>query len=177
MMDRIDLGEAIILALFIAACLFFLCVLISEVNGFLNRRTLNVPEQYVDSGDAEKTAKEIAHFLNERSFLCRRFFNSERNGFSKKDRQTIPIILSGLCYENVQLVRLIHSLGCEIIIRQVGDGNLDVENPENTPEVYADKVFALRKRVNKLFGIPFTFDRDGFRLYLRNSDRNCTTGV
>lgn len=176
-MENIDLGELIIFVAFSMVCLLSIGLILSEVNGFLNRRTLNVPKQYVDSGDAEKTAKEIAHFLNERSFLCRRFFNSERHGFNKKDRQTIPIILSGLCYENVQLVRLIHSLGCEIVIRQVGDGNLDVENPENTPEVYADKVFAMRKRANKLFGIPFTFDREGFRLYLRNSDRNCTTGV
>lgn len=176
-MERIDLGEAILLAIIISSCLLFAGLLMSEINGFLNRRKLNVPEQYVDSGDAEKTAKEIAHFLNKRSHLCCRFFNSERHGFNKKDRQTIPILLLGLCYENVQLIRLIHSLGCEIIIRQVGDGNLDTENPENTPDVYADKVFAMRKRANKLFGIPFTFDRDGFRFYLRDSDRNCTDGV
>lgn len=167
-MENIDLGELTICIAFSMLCLLFIGLILSEVNGFLNRRRLNVPEQYVDSGDAEKTAKEIAHFLNERSHLCRRFFNSERHGFNKKDRQTIPILLSGLCYENVQLIRLIHSLGCEIIIRQVGDGDLDVENPE---------VFAMRKRANKLFGIPFTFDRDGFRFYLRNSDRNCTDGV
>lgn len=176
-MENIDLVELIIFAAFSMVCLLFIGLILSEINGFINRRRLNVPEQYVDSGDAEKTAKEIAHFLNERSRLCCRFFNSERHGFNKKDRQTIPILLSGLCYENVQLVRLIHSLGCEIIIRQVGDGNLDVENPENTPDVYADKVFAMRKRANKLFGIPFTFDRDGFRFYLRDSDRNCTEGV
>ncbi len=176
-MENIDLGELTICIAFSMLCLLFTGLILSEINGFLNRRRLNVPEQYVDSGDAEKTAKEVAYFLNERSYLCRRFFNSERHGFNKKDRQTIPILLSGLCYENVQLIRLIHSLGCEIIIRQVGDGNLDVENPENTPDVYADKVFAMRKRANKLFGIPFTFDRDGFRFYLRNSDRNCTDGV
>lgn len=176
-MGNIDLGELIIFVAFSMVCLLSVGLILSEINGFLNRRRLNVPEQYVDSGDAEKTAKEIAHFLNERSHLCCRFFNSERHGFNKKDRQTIPILLSGLCYENVQLIRLIHSLGCEIIIRQVGDGNLDVENPENTLDVYADKVFAMRKRANKLFGIPFTFDRDGFRFYLRDSDRNCTEGV
>lgn len=132
----------IYLLLIIVLILLFL--ILSEMRALINRKKMNVPTFYVSYDDTLKSSKEIAKFLRERSELCNKFFDNGKNEVEKSDNKKQRLMLYDLNYNTILFLRLCHSLGCEVVIRQIGTD--DLEKREIKPEIFAEKVSRIRDK-------------------------------
>lgn len=116
-------------------------VIVVKIRKYRFQRALMIPRsspRYSD--DAIKQAKEIA------SFLCRRREEAGVLIYECADGSGIPDecaarVASGRDDGVITLIRLCHYLGCELVVRQIGYD--DLENAENTPQVFAEYIAKL----------------------------------
>ncbi len=123
--------------------LLLLGVIIVKYRKYNVQRALKLPKHppmYAD--DAVKSAEEIGKFLLKRSTACGVYFlcADKDAGISTS---TLYQIAEGKDYGVINFIRLAHYLGCEVVIRQVDTH--DIENPENTPQIFAEYISKLEE--------------------------------
>lgn len=128
-------GSTIFSIIFILLCAGYLVVRYRRYN---IHRALNLPKQsprYPDS--AIKSARSIGQFLFTRAETCGVYYMSadRETGVSY---QALKNIAYGKDEHIINLIRMSHYLGCEIVIRQIG--TTDTEDPSTTPQVYEEMI-------------------------------------
>lgn len=115
------------------------------------QRALNMPKKsphYPDS--AMKSARAIGDFLFERAQAAGVHFIASRDetGISVSNLRKLS---DGKDYGVINLIRMAHYLGCEVVIRQ--KGTQDTEDPEMTAERYAEFISKLEDEELRRHGI------------------------
>ncbi len=130
--------------LFWSACLLLLAgVIVVKFRKYNVQRALQMPKNpphYPDS--AIKSAREIGDFLFERAKAAGVHFIASRDktGISVTNLHNLS---EGKDYGVINLIRMAHYLGCEIIVRQTG--TQDTEDPATTPQVYAEYITKIEE--------------------------------
>lgn len=123
--------------------LLCLGVLIVKYRKYNVQKALHMPKNpphYPDS--AIKSARAIGDFLFERAqaagvyFIC----SDAKTGVTAEN---IRKISDGKDYGVINLIRMAHYLGCEIVVRQMG--TQDTEDPATTPQVFAEYIANLEE--------------------------------
>lgn len=122
--------------------LILIYLILSETRALINRKKLNVPKYYLSYDDTWKESLEIAGFLRQRAELCNQYFNQGKTEAEKECDRDFKLMLYDLNYNTVMFIRLCHSLGCEVVIRQIGTN--DLESRDIDPKIFAEKVSHLR---------------------------------
>lgn len=130
--------------LFIIVCtLLFIGVLIVKYRKYNIHRALNLPKnppRYPDS--AMKSARAIGIFLFNRAKICGvNFMTADKN--TGVSYEALRDISRGKDTHIVNLLRMAHYLGCEVVIRQIG--TTDTEDPETTPQVYEEMIAQIEE--------------------------------
>lgn len=99
-------------------------------------KILNAPVVCPPLDNAIKSARAIGSFLNDR---CKATGGSTLTpkGETGINEHRMQNIMLGDEIAIAEFIRLCHSVGCEVVVRQIGTD--DLEDPENTPEVFAQK--------------------------------------
>ena len=122
--------------------ILFAGVVVVKYRKYNVQKALNMPKSsphYPDS--AIKSAKAIGSFLFERAqaagvyFIC----SDAKTGITTEN---IRRISDGKDYGVINLIRMAHYLGCEVVIRH--KGTQDTEDPEMTAERYAEFISVLQ---------------------------------
>lgn len=121
--------------------LLFIGVLVIKYKKYSVRRALKLPKnppKYPDS--SIHSAKAIGNFLYERSKICGVYYMSadKETGVSY---QALKNIADGKDEHVINLIRMSHYLGCEIVVRQID--TKDLEDPSTTPHVYAEIIESI----------------------------------
>lgn len=130
--------------LFWSACLLLLAgVIVVKFRKYNVQRALQMPKNpphYPDS--AIKSAREIGDFLFERAKAAGVHFiaSIDKTGISVTNLHNLS---EGKDYGVINLIRMAHYLGCEIIVRQTG--TQDTEDPDTTPQVYAEYITKIEE--------------------------------
>ena len=124
--------------------LILVYLILSEIHGLINRKKLNIPSYYVSYDDALSDSEEIAKFLRERSDLCKKYSSQGKTESEKSDDKKQRLMLYNLDHNTILFLRLCHSLGCEVVVRQTGVNDLEKRNV--TPKIFAEKVSQVRER-------------------------------
>ncbi len=130
--------------IFAIACFLLLAgFLVVRYRRYNVHRALNMPKNPpIYSDDAIRSAKAIGRFLHERAKISGVYFLSA-------DKETGVLWQSlwdmggGKDYHLINFIRIAHYLGCEVIVRQTG--TKDTENPEMTPEKYAEIICRMKE--------------------------------
>lgn len=123
-----------------SVCLLLLLgVIVIKIRKYSVQKALKLPEK-TDGviGNSFRSARQIGQFLMKRADTCGIYLMSSNTGVSADE---LDRIVQGKDLGIIGLVRLAHLLGCELVIRQVGTG--DIEDPENTPDAYKQLVVTL----------------------------------
>lgn len=125
--------------IFLTVCVLLLAgVIVVKYRKYNVQRALQMPKnppQYPDS--AIKCAQAIGTFLFERAQAAGVYYISsrEKTGISVDNLRRLT---DGKDYGVINLIRMAHYLGCEVVIRQVG--TQDTEDPATTPQVFAQYI-------------------------------------
>ena len=134
--------------IFAIACFLLLAgLLVVRYRKYNVHRALNLPKNPpIYSDDAIRSAKAIGQFLSERAKVCGLYFLS-----ADKDTgvswQALWDMRGGKDYHIINFIRMAHYLGCEVIVRQTG--TKDTEDPEMTPEKFAEIISRLEETEKK----------------------------
>lgn len=131
----------------IVCVLLFAGVLVVKYRKYNIHRALALPKnppRYPDS--AMKSAREIGNFLFERADVCGVYFMTadKDTGVSY---EALRDISDGKDTHIVNFIRMAHFLGCEVVIRQIGTS--DTENPDTTPQVYAEMIANIEEEIRR----------------------------
>lgn len=138
--------------LFWTVCLLLLAgVIVVKYRKYNVRRALQMPKnppRYPDS--AIRSAREIGDFLFERAQAAGVYFisSNDKTGISVDNLRRLS---DGKDYGVINLIRMAHYLGCEVVIRQTG--TQDTEDPATTPQVYAEYIADLEKEELRRHGL------------------------
>jgi hypothetical protein len=135
----------------IVCALLFAGVLVVKYRKYNVRRALQMPKNppiYPDS--AIKSARAIGDFLFERAEAAGVYFinSGDKTGMSVAD---IHKLSDGKDYGVINLIRMAHYLGCEIVVRQMG--TQDTEDPATTPQVFAEYIANLKDEELRINGL------------------------
>lgn len=128
--------------LFWTVCLLLLAgVIVVKYRKYNVQRALQMPKNpphYPDS--AIRSAREIGDFLFERAQAAGVYFisSNDKTGISVDNLRRLS---DGKDYGVINLIRMAHYLGCEVVIRQ--KGTQDTEDPEMTAGRYAEFISKL----------------------------------
>lgn len=127
----------------IICVILFAGILVVKYRKYNIHRALALPKnppRYPDS--AMKSAREIGNFLFERADVCGVYFMTadKDTGVSY---EAIRDISDGKDTHIINLLRMAHFLGCEVVIRQIGTS--DTEDPATTPQVYAEMIARIEE--------------------------------
>lgn len=115
------------------------------------QRALNMPKKsphYPDS--AMKSARAIGDFLFERAQAAGVYYISSME-YTGMTVEGLRRLTDGKDYGVINLIRMAHYLGCEVVIRQ--KGTQDTEDPEMTAERYAEFISKLEDEELRRHGI------------------------
>lgn len=123
--------------------LFCALILIAKLREANIRKALSIPKHTAPTDDSFEQAREIGNFLHQRAQAGSiRLHNApDVCGIDRKDYYRISC---GEDHAISQLIRLCHSVGCEIVIRQTGTD--DLESRTNTPDVFAEKIIRMKEQ-------------------------------
>lgn len=130
--------------LFWSACLLLLAgVIVVKYRKYNVQRALQMPKNpphYPDS--AIKSAKEIGDFLFERAQAAGVHFiaSGDKTGISVTNLRNLS---DGKDYGVINLIRMAHYLGCEVVVRQTR--SQDTEDPATTPQAFAEYISDLEE--------------------------------
>lgn len=130
--------------LFWTVCLLLLAgVLVVKYRKYNVQRALQMPKNpphYPDS--AIKSARKIGDFLFERAQAAGVHFiaSTDKTGISVTNLRNLS---DGKDYGVINLIRMAHYLGCEIVVRQTG--TQDTEDPATTAQVFAEYIINLEE--------------------------------
>lgn len=138
--------------LFWTVCLLLLAgVIVVKYRKYNVQRALQMPKNpphYPDS--AIKSAREIGDFLFERAEAAGVYFISsgDKTGMSPED---IHKLSDGKDYGVINLIRMAHYLGCEVVIRQTG--TQDTENSTTAPQVFEEYITKIKEEEYRRHGL------------------------
>lgn len=138
--------------LFWTVCLLLLAgVIVVKYRKYNVQRALQMPKNpphYPDS--AIKSAREIGDFLFERAQAAGVYFisSNDKTGISVDNLRRLS---DGKDYGVINLIRMAHYLGCEVVIRQTG--TQDTEDPATTPQVFAEYITNLEEEELRRHGL------------------------
>lgn len=130
--------------LFWTVCLLLLAgVIVVKYRKYNVQRALQMPKNpphYPDS--AIKSARKIGDFLFERAQAAGVHFiaSTDKTGISVINLRNLS---DGKDYGVINLIRMAHYLGCEIVVRQTG--TQDTEDPATTAQVFAEYITNLEE--------------------------------
>lgn len=130
--------------LFWTVCLLLLAgVIVVKYRKYNVQRALQMPKNpphYPDS--AIKSARKIGDFLFERAKAAGVHFiaSTDKTGISVINLHNLS---DGKDYGVINLIRMAHYLGCEIVVRQTG--TQDTEDPTTTAQVFAEYITNLEE--------------------------------
>ena len=130
--------------LFWTVCLLLLAgVIVVKYRKYNVQRALQMPKNpphYPDS--AIKSARKIGDFLFERAKAAGVHFiaSTDKTGISVINLRNLS---DGKDYGVINLIRMAHYLGCEIVVRQAG--TQDTEDPATTAQVFAEYITNLEE--------------------------------
>ncbi len=130
--------------LFWTVCLLLLAgVIVVKYRKYNVQRALQMPKNpphYPDS--AIKSARKIGDFLFERAKAAGVHFiaSTDKTGISVINLRNLS---DGKDYGVINLIRMAHYLGCEIVVRQTG--TQDTEDPATTAQVFAEYITNLEE--------------------------------
>lgn len=127
--------------------LILVYLILLEIHTLINRNKLNVPNYYVSYDDVLSDSQEISKFLKERSDICNKYFNQGKTESEKSDNKKQRQMLYDLDHNIILFLRLCHSLGCEVVIRQ-RDIN-DLEKRNINLEISTEKILKVRDKHQK----------------------------
>ena len=118
-------------------------VIVVKYRKYNIQRALQMPKNpphYPDS--AIKSAREIGDFLFERAQFAGVHFiaSGDKTGISVTNLRNLS---DGKDYGVINLIRMAHYLGCEVVVRQIGTH--DTEDPAMTPKIFAEYITDLEK--------------------------------
>lgn len=127
----------------IIAALLCAGLLVVKYRKYNVHRALQMPKNppyYPDS--AIQSAKEIGRFLSDRADAAGLYYisSTEKTGMESKDLRRIS---EGKEWGVINLIRMAHYLGCEVVIRQTG--TQDTEDPATTPQVFAEYITEIKE--------------------------------
>lgn len=130
--------------IFAIACFLLLAgLLVVRYRKYNVHRALNLPKNPpIYSDDAIRSAKAIGQFLSERAKVCGLYFLSVDKDIGVS-WQALWDMSGGKDYHIINFIRMAHYLGCEVIVRQTG--TKDTEDPEMTPEKFAEIISRLKE--------------------------------
>lgn len=130
--------------LFWTVCLLLLAgVIVVKYRKYNVQRALQMPKNpphYPDS--AIKSARKIGDFLFERAKAAGVHFiaSTDKTGISVINLRNLS---DGKDYGVINLIRMAHYLGCEIVVRQTG--TQDTEDSATTAQVFAEYITNLEE--------------------------------
>lgn len=130
--------------LFCTVCLLLLAgVIVVKYRKYNVQRALRMPKNpphYPDS--AMKSARAIGDFLFERAQAAGVYFisSNDKTGISVDNLRRLS---DGKDYGVINLIRMAHYLGCEIVVRQTG--MQDTEDPATTPQAFAEYITKIEE--------------------------------
>ena len=123
--------------------LLFVGVLIVKYRKYSVQRALKLPKNPPEYPDSSiRSAKAIGQFLFTRAETCGVYYMSadRETGVSY---QALKNIANGKDEHIINLIRMSHYLGCEIVVRQIGTE--DLEDPATTTQAYSEMIFRIEE--------------------------------
>lgn len=100
-------------------------------------KILNAPVVYPPLDNALRSARAIGSFLSDR-YKATGGSTLVPKGETGINEHRMQSIMLGNEMAIAEFIRLCHSVGCEVVVRQIGVD--DLEDRENTPEVFAQEM-------------------------------------
>ena len=131
--------------------LLFAGVIVVKYRKYNVQRALRMPKNpphYPDS--AIRSAREIGDFLFERAQAAGVYFisSNDKTGISVDNLHRLS---NGKDYGVINLIRMAHYLGCEVVIRQTG--MQDTEGPATTPQAFAEYITKIEEEELRRHGL------------------------
>lgn len=126
----------------IIATLFCILLLVIKLREANIHKALNMPKRTTHFIDSSDQASDIGRFLYNRA-LFNGISLAQASSQCGIDCQDYYRISTGKEPGVLQLIRMCHLAGCEIVIRQIGTS--DIEQSGNDPQVFAEKIIRMRE--------------------------------
>lgn len=109
---------------------------LSHVMAWKRCKQMGMPSFVLPPHDAKKSAEQIGRFLFYRSLPTGKTSMAHAPGYDGIRDCTCVDIMHGKCFEVVDFIRMCHSLGCEVVVREVTTPDTDIEeDPQRMKEV------------------------------------------
>lgn len=107
---------------------------LSNVMAWKRCKQMRMPIGVLPSNDAKKSAEEIGRFLLYRAHPTNKTYM--RSAYDGIQDCTCVDIMYGKCFEVVEFIRMCHSLGCEVVVREATTPDTDIEeDPQRMKEI------------------------------------------